>query len=356
MRLNNALLKNLLPGLIPLFVFIIAEQIWGLKTGLIVAVLFGIAELVYTFIKTKKIEKFILTDTILLVVLGGISYILDNDLFFKYKPALVEAILALILAVSVFSPKNIVMAMSQRYMKGMTITGDMEKQMNRSLKVLFYITVFHIALIVYSIYYLSNEAWAFISGGLFYILFIGYFAFEFFKNKKISNKYKNEEWLPLVDGEGKIIGKKPRSLCHFNNEKPLHPVIHLHVLNEKKEIYLQKRSMKKDTQPGKWDTAVGGHISFGENLEVALKREAEEEIGLTGFKAQFIKKYVWETEVEKELVYVFITQTRQELISSNDEIDDGRFWPVKEIKKELGRGIFTPNLENEFNTILIPLL
>ena len=44
----------------------------------------------------------------------------------------------------------------------------------------------------------------------------------------------------------------------------LHPVVHLHVMREGGFLYLQKRAMDKDIQPGKWDTAVGGHVDFGE--------------------------------------------------------------------------------------------
>ena len=52
------LLKRLLPGFIPLFVFIAADEIWGTRVGLIVAVLTGVAELLYTFIKERRFDIF----------------------------------------------------------------------------------------------------------------------------------------------------------------------------------------------------------------------------------------------------------------------------------------------------------
>ncbi|MCF8362132.1 MAG: hypothetical protein K9G70_05865 [Prolixibacteraceae bacterium] len=45
---RSDLLKKLLPGFIPLFVFIAADEIWGTKIGLVIALAVGMAELVYT--------------------------------------------------------------------------------------------------------------------------------------------------------------------------------------------------------------------------------------------------------------------------------------------------------------------
>ena len=35
-------------------------------------------------------------------------------------------------------------------------------------------------------------------------------------------------------------------------------------------------------------------------------------------------------------------------------MDGGRFWTINEINDNLGNGTFTPNFENEYNTILKP--
>ena len=90
------------------------------------------------------------------------------------------------------------------------------------------------------------------------------------------------EVFPLVDEEGNVIGSATRGECH-DGSKLLHPVVHLHVFNGKGELYLQKRPLWKDIQPGKWDTAVGGHIDYGETPEKALCREVSEELGVTEF-------------------------------------------------------------------------
>jgi isopentenyl-diphosphate delta-isomerase type 1 len=161
----------------------------------------------------------------------------------------------------------------------------------------------------------------------------------------------SEEILPLVDDHGNVIGKAPRSQCHADRTL-LHPVVHLHVFNKKGELYLQKRALTKRIQPGKWDTAVGGHIAYGEEVTDALRRETREEIGLTDFSPIAVTSYKWQSAVESEMINVFVTVTDKPLVSRNDEIDDARFWTLDEIRNASGKGLMTPNFETEFRNVI----
>jgi isopentenyldiphosphate isomerase/intracellular septation protein A len=349
---QRKLLLQLLPGFIPLFAFIIADEFWGTKVGLIVAIASGTIELTYYRIKDRKFDKFILLDTLLIIILGLISIVLDNDVFFKIKPALIGVFMCIILGISAFTPGNFLRNMSKRYMKGIELNDSHHQQFRKNIKVVFWLFVGYTILVFYSVWFLSNEAWAFISGGLFYILFGVYFLYEFAKAYFKKRKLAKEEWLPIVNPKGEIIGKAPRSVCH-TDKNLLHPVVHLHVINSKGEIYLQKRPMKKIIQPGKWDTAVGGHISFGEKIETSLKREAMEEIGITDFKARLVSNYIWESDIEREFVFCFITKYNGNFTVNREELSEGKFWSNSEIKSALGKGIFTPNFEEEYTRILL---
>ena len=156
-----------------------------------------------------------------------------------------------------------------------------------------------------------------------------------------------KEVFPIVDESGKVIGSASRGECH-NGNKLLHPVVHLHVFNSKGEVYLQKRPAWKDIQPGKWDTAVGGHIDYGETPEDALAREVWEELGITDFAPTFMGMYVFESAREKELVYVHRTVYDGMIAPSTEELDGGRFWSMEEIADAMGKEILTPNFESEF--------
>jgi len=164
-----------------------------------------------------------------------------------------------------------------------------------------------------------------------------------------------DELFPIVDEEGNEISSAPRSICHDGKSMLLHPVVHLHLFNDSGGLFLQKRSINKDLFPGKWDTSVGGHITPGEKVEDALKRETDEELGLKVVKYQFITKYIWESLRERELVYSFTGSSVEVPEINKEEIEEGRFWMISEIRENIGRNIFTPNFEHEFNTIIIYL-
>jgi len=158
------------------------------------------------------------------------------------------------------------------------------------------------------------------------------------------------EYFPLVTEAGLVVGKATRTECHSGTFL-LHPVVHLHVFNLSHELYLQKRSMDKDIQPGKWDTSVGGHVDYGEEIEAALKREVGEELSIFEFDPVFIGRYKFVSDKEAELVHSYYCIYDKEISPDPTEISEGRFWTLEEIKSALGKDIFTPNFEQEFTRL-----
>ena len=161
------------------------------------------------------------------------------------------------------------------------------------------------------------------------------------------------ELLPCVDEDGHAIGLATRGILH-GGSRLLHPVVHLHVFNERGELYLQKRPTWKDIQPDKWDTAVGGHVDPGETPEQAVQREAEEELTLRDYELYFQQSYIFESDREREMIYVFYARLNKGTMPiPSAELADGRFFSIDEIKERMDTNFFTPNFEQEFHRLQI---
>ncbi|MCK5287332.1 MAG: NUDIX domain-containing protein [Thermodesulfovibrionia bacterium] len=155
-----------------------------------------------------------------------------------------------------------------------------------------------------------------------------------------------DEFLDVVTEKGEIIKTLPRNEIH-GNPSLIHKVVHVLVFNREGALLLQKRSVHKDVAPGKWDTSVGGHVNAGEALDEAVRREMEEELGITACKPKFLYTYIHSNPYETELVYTYSCVHDGEIRFDKNEIDEIRAWDTDEIKENIGRGILSDNFEHE---------
>jgi len=155
-----------------------------------------------------------------------------------------------------------------------------------------------------------------------------------------------DEILPVVNEEGRIIAKASRADVH-GNPKLLHPVVHLHIVDKQGRLLLQRRSLKKDLFPGYWDTAVGGHLSWGEDNSLALRRECQEELGITPKEARFCHNYIMRNSYESEYVSTYMLESEGPFKINPEEVAEIRFFTLVELKAMKGKGLLTPNAEEE---------
>ena len=88
-----------------------------------------------------------------------------------------------------------------------------------------------------------------------------------------------EELIDILDEDGNKTGRiETRTQVH---EKGLwHRIIVVAIIDNNNQILMQQRSYTKDTNPGKWDISVAGHVSAGQTSVEAAIREVEEEVGI----------------------------------------------------------------------------
>ena len=88
----------------------------------------------------------------------------------------------------------------------------------------------------------------------------------------------SEEIFDVVDEHDRVIGRAARRDVHRQGLR--HRAVHVLIFNGRGEVFLQKRSMQKDSFPGAWDSSASGHLDCGEDYDACAVRELREELGL----------------------------------------------------------------------------
>ena len=103
----------------PLIVFFVVyyksdKDLYLSITAVIIATLISLVAL---YIKERKISTMMLVSTVILIVFGGLSIFLKNDIFFKMKPTIINALFAIILIGSSFFNKPVLKLLLNSSMK-----------------------------------------------------------------------------------------------------------------------------------------------------------------------------------------------------------------------------------------------
>ncbi len=149
----------------------------------------------------------------------------------------------------------------------------------------------------------------------------------------------SEDIFDVVNERDEVIGRKPRSEVHARGL--LHRAVHVLVFSSRGEVFLQKRSMKKDRQPGVWDSSSSGHVDSGENYDETAIRELGEELGLdiagqtTATRAsqplQKLFKIDACAETDAEFVWIYRCESDGPFQLHPDEIETGGWFAPEKV-------------------------
>jgi isopentenyl-diphosphate delta-isomerase type 1 len=138
------------------------------------------------------------------------------------------------------------------------------------------------------------------------------------------------EIFDVVNERDEVVGRQSRDEVHRLGL--MHRAVHVLVFNSRGQVFLQKRSMKKDRQPGLWDSSASGHVDSGEDYDACAVREVREEIGLQ-LKAvpQRLFKLVASPETDQEHVWVYRCTSEGPFTLNEDEIERGGWFAPDEV-------------------------
>lgn len=139
-----------------------------------------------------------------------------------------------------------------------------------------------------------------------------------------------EEIFDVVNERDEVIAQQTRSEVHRLGLK--HRAIHLLVFNSKGELFLQKRSFKKDCFPNTWDSSASGHLDSGEDYDTCILREPKEELGLElKHPPERLFKIDACAETGEEFVWIYRLYHEGPFQLDPEELSDGGWFSVEKI-------------------------
>ena len=143
-----------------------------------------------------------------------------------------------------------------------------------------------------------------------------------------------EELFDVVDVNDCVLRQEKRSIVH--KEKLLHRAVHVFIFNGSGQLYLQRRSMGKDTAPGKWVSSCSGHVDSGEDYDTSARRELGEELG--HYETNKLKRIFKEPpciQTGYEFVWVYTFRASGPFKLNPVEVSDGQWVDLEHLDRWL---------------------
>ena len=146
----------------------------------------------------------------------------------------------------------------------------------------------------------------------------------------VKKSFVSEEIFDVVNERDEVVGRRPRSEVHRLGLK--HRAVHVLVFNARGELFLQKRSLKKDCCPGAWDSSASGHLEVGESYDACAVREVREEIGLVLAETpERLFKIAACAETGQEFVWIYRCAAAGPFTLHPEEIERGDWFSARQI-------------------------
>ncbi|MCS7089661.1 MAG: NUDIX domain-containing protein [Verrucomicrobiota bacterium] len=140
------------------------------------------------------------------------------------------------------------------------------------------------------------------------------------------------EWFDVVNERDEVVRRALRQEVHAYGLK--HRAVHVLVFNSRGQLFLQKRSQKKDREPGVWDSSASGHVDAGEDYDSAAARELQEELGVTLSQPlhRWFKLDACD-ETDQEFVWVYRLQHDGPFVWPPEEVEDGAWFEPSAVSR-----------------------
>lgn len=149
-------------GLLPVIAFTLIEEKYGIIAGLIAGMIFSVGEIIYEYVTVKKVSSITWIGSGLILVLGGVSLISSDGIWFKLQPALLEFGFFVFLLGSWILKKPFLVLMMEK--QNPDAPDFIKNQMSGMTLRLSLFMLLHAIIATWAAFDWSTEAWALLKG------------------------------------------------------------------------------------------------------------------------------------------------------------------------------------------------
>ncbi len=179
------------------------------------------------------------------------------------------------------------------------------------------------------------------------ILFAILWIFIALKVRFLRKPLLEEEYLPILNAVGNAVGYESKGHVYSQkrSKKNIHPVIRILLILDNK-LLLKKLDCCDLFYPGKWDISISGYLLYGETFESCISRLLKNNYNIEENNTRYLLKYTYENSYERQQVFLNYVYINEKIIQSTDLLNI-KPWSVSQLLDELDSNIFTDKLKKE---------
>jgi isopentenyldiphosphate isomerase len=175
-------------------------------------------------------------------------------------------------------------------------------------------------------------------------------VYEILRVQLIRSKLIREEWLPIVNNNGKIIGSIQHQTSLHDEKKYQHPVVRV-LFVEKGMVLLNKKTDESNKSLDLWDSTISNHVVMEETIEKCVERTVKEKLDVENLKHMYLSTYTLECKNEIQYSFLFVSCLQTEFNLKDGIVENSKWWTKPQIEDNLKTGIFTENFLLEYDLL-----
>jgi hypothetical protein len=335
----------------PILLFLVVDDFLGMNVAWKVAFPFALILLMYVYFAFNRIFTWHLIFTFIFVASALIAACEDFLPAQSINHAIVyEIVLIAFFAVFLIFRRKI-HALVLRLMSNLIPMTNNFEELYKVISAFLIVLVFYVAsfeIISYSgkdVKTLQQLLLYFYVGLLFF-----FSIYEILRIQLIRNKLIREEWWPIINNQGKIVGSIQQNTSLNDQRKYQHPVVRL-LFIDKGMIFLVKKSEESLDAADLWDSTISKHVRMDETIEKSIENIVEERYNISNFKYMYLSNYTMECKSEIQYAFLFVSCLQTEFKLANQPDEQSKWWTQSQIEENFQTGIFSENFKIEYDLL-----